>query len=964
MNLLQKFFILFSFYAINTHSVVAQEWEQIIGQPNNHEKAFSGKGLQDGGAIVLSDKEDSFADLVLHRFSNSGQILWGRAYDFSLGRNAPFFEVFESTYGGFWLHGSPLVQNKGFIQVIIRLDDLGNVLWEKNINTSSTYANHNYGLICSHDFQETSDGDLITLNSTILDTIFYSLIYKLNAQGEIIWERLFDLGFEYSKPESLIETSDGNFLIGGLSGTSRTTAFPYLLKINPVGDVIWEKRYTNQVDTSIDKILSVVEIQNEGYIIGGNIKSGPLETNFQLIKTDLDGTVSWVQSFEDAPQIDNQIMLKAANKDIVFLGFNAVLNQHLLFRIAPNGDIKSTKTIMLDESYTFEEISNTSDDEFLLVGSKKEETTNSEASSDLFVLKTEGFAPDIYSNTIKGVIVLDENLNCIPENDEQKLNFWIVKAEGDQTQYGVTDVNGHYSISLDTGAYEMSLIPPVPFWETCFQDSLIQLSSFGETATLDFPVQDSLSCPFLTVDLYSPLLRRCFENTYYVQYCNLGSVNVENAEIEIVFDEHLLITSSTLPIINIVDNIYTFSTGAIAIGECQQFTINFTLDCASTQGQTHCSSAIIRPNDACILSEVDWDGASLRVTGICEPDSVRFTVINEGTGNMQEPSPYLVVEDNVMLIQGSLQLDAGQSIDFTFPANGSTYYFTVLQSHGHPGLDLPSALVEGCGEMIFSTGYAGQFPENDSDPFISSDCQRNIGSFDPNDKIGYPIGWGNDHLIEVNQEIEYRIRFQNTGTDTAFNIVVLDTLSEHLDVSTLRSIVTSHPYKMEIIDGTILKYSFENVMLPDSNVNEPASHGFLKFKINQQKDNQIGTTIFNSAAIYFDFNKPVITNETFHTIGKRLLAFKELNSETELNFIETIVYPNPFLESAQFKMKENIKGPIELIIYDVSGKQVRSNIYNSSAFTFLPKGLPSGLYFYQIRSKRLVLNTGKMIIQE
>ena len=56
-------------------------------------------------------------------------------------------------------------------------------------------------------------------------------------------------------------------------------------------------------------------------------------------------------------------------------------------------------------------------------------------------------------------------------------------------------------------------------------------------------------------------------------------------------------------------------------------------------------------------------------------------------------------------------------------------------------------------------------------------------------------------------------------------------------------------------------------MLPDSNVNEPASHGFIKFRIQQKASNPTGARIENTAAIYFDYNAPVLTNTTWHTIG-------------------------------------------------------------------------------------------------
>jgi len=57
-----------------------------------------------------------------------------------------------------------------------------------------------------------------------------------------------------------------------------------------------------------------------------------------------------------------------------------------------------------------------------------------------------------------------------------------------------------------------------------------------------------------------------------------------------------------------------------------------------------------------------------------------------------------------------------------------------------------------------------------------------------------------------------------------------------------------------------LVFHFENILLPDSTVNEPASHGFVQFRINQLTDNPIGTVIENTADIYFDLNKAIVTN--------------------------------------------------------------------------------------------------------
>ena len=352
----------------------------------------------------------------------------------------------------------------------------------------------------------------------------------------------------------------------------------------------------------------------------------------------------------------------------------------------------------------------------------------------------------------------------------------------------------------------------------------------------------------------------------------------------------------------IADNEYTFPLGDLDIGECGHFTIQVYVDCDNTVlGQSHCTEAHIFPDTTCIDPSLDWDGSSLVVEAMCVGDSIEINVQNVGDGNMTTPSPYLVVEDNVMLFQGNVQLESGEDTLLVFAATGATLYFEVAQSDGHPGNDIPNAIVEGCGGFPFSIGIVTQYAENDADPYISIDCQQNIGAFDPNDKIGYPVGRGTANLIDENQEIEYRIRFQNTGTDTAFNVYILDTLSSFLDITSIRIGASSHDYEFDILDTNVLRFYFRDIMLPDSNVNEPASNGFVKFRVAQMPDNPIGTEILNSAGIYFDFNEPVITNQTVHRIGQPSIGTCGARFAIKVRITGLKVYPNPFSESATFE---------------------------------------------------------------
>ncbi|MEO5586053.1 MAG: T9SS type A sorting domain-containing protein, partial [Flavobacteriales bacterium] len=101
--------------------------------------------------------------------------------------------------------------------------------------------------------------------------------------------------------------------------------------------------------------------------------------------------------------------------------------------------------------------------------------------------------------------------------------------------------------------------------------------------------------------------------------------------------------------------------------------------------------------------------------------------------------------------------------------------------------------------------------------------------------------------------------------DTAFNVVVTDTIPADLDLATFTDGASSHPYSLSIRDGNVLRWAFYNIQLPDSNVNGPASQGFVSFRIRPRQPLTAGTVIANTANIYFDFNDPVITEPSVLT---------------------------------------------------------------------------------------------------
>jgi uncharacterized repeat protein (TIGR01451 family) len=212
--------------------------------------------------------------------------------------------------------------------------------------------------------------------------------------------------------------------------------------------------------------------------------------------------------------------------------------------------------------------------------------------------------------------------------------------------------------------------------------------------------------------------------------------------------------------------------------------------------------------------------------------------------------------------------------------------------------------------------------EGDEEMFSSSEISNLevVCAYDPNDKTAEPIGEGEFHYIPTSTEyIEYLIRFQNTGTDTAINVKIRDPLDADLNWNSLELISYSHDVQVEMNLFGEVWFNFEDIMLPDSNVNELGSQGFVKFRIHLNPGMPEGTYIFNLAHIFFDLNPFITTNTAFHILDNGNLTIHEAVKSQEL-----LVYPNPFTETTTVYFGEDLTNH-SIQIVDITGKVVYSN---------------------------------------
>ncbi|MCF8258799.1 MAG: SBBP repeat-containing protein, partial [Flavobacteriales bacterium] len=516
--------------------------------------------------------------------------------------------------------------------------------------------------------------------------------------------------------------------------------------------------------------------------------------------------------------------------------------------------------------------SNTNDS--LLIGGHQ---TNYGGWFDAFLVKFK--QPEL----VNGSIWLDLNANCIKEEIETGVvnEIPLLIQPGDivsQSQDGIWSLDslptGTYTISVDTTNPNWILTcPPTQTFTVTDSQSMTEGPSFGFISTNP--------CPSPVISIVMLTMRRGFSNQMiHVSACNepTGTDLLADAYCIVQLDENISVQSASMPYTPLDNNLFQFDLGDINPGQCVEFTLRATVELTAEMNQTLCLSAELYPQPECVFDTVPdpypptvtpcdatWDGSSLTVEAHCDGDSVYFTVTNLGA-DMACYAPVRVYVNGNQVILDSLMLAGGDSAVFTYLGNGQTWRLEADQHPYHPGNSNPSAHMEICGSSGFLPFVVTMFPQDDADPVIDIFCDQVSAPYDPNDKTGSPRGLGETHAIQRGQQIEYLVRFQNIGTDTAVNVVILDTLTTDLNIFTVQSGVSSHPYEFRMYGPRVLEWRFNNILLPDSTTDELGSNGFVAFKVQQVPDLPYGTVIENTANIYFDFEEPVITNTYYHTV--------------------------------------------------------------------------------------------------
>lgn len=327
------------------------------------------------------------------------------------------------------------------------------------------------------------------------------------------------------------------------------------------------------------------------------------------------------------------------------------------------------------------------------------------------------------------------------------------------------------------------------------------------------------------------------------------------------------------------DKVFTDEDGRFAIpathGQAYELTTD-PLECytLTTATETYTGNfSSVSPPEIVFGFQPDESSASLRL--LVNAGRVRcnsevpywLTVLNDGclplagTATLTLPEHLTFVESDPMPSSQS-----GRTLTYDFPtlASGQTFYSLLKVMTADESFAGTEITVEAGATAVTEGSLTATAADTHSEELRCA--------VDPNDMLVSPSRKepSNSNYTQLDETITYTVRFQNTGNDTAYAVVVEDYLSVLHDLSTFEAVAASHPFTVKMLEAGRVVFRFDDIYLPDSTTNSMASQGFVVFDVKARQDLEDFTVVRNNAAIYFDGNAPVITNTVHSTLVAEL----------------------------------------------------------------------------------------------
>jgi len=806
---------------------------------------------------------------------------------------------------------------------VVKLDSIGNIQWQNTIG-----GNSGDGL---YSVQQTTDGGYIlggvsTSNISGDKTensqgyIDYWVV-KLDASGNIQWQNTIG-GNSDDYLTSIQQTTDGGYILGGWSNSnisgdktenSQGDYDYWVLKLDPTGNIQWQNTIGGSIN---DQLYSIQQTIDGGYILGGwsnsNISGDKTEnsqgTDYWVVKLDASGNIQWQNtiggSFLDylncMQQTSDGGFILAGSSQSGISGDKTEDSQggsdYWVVKLDAFGNIQWQNSIGGNSDDYLTSIQQTIDGGYILGGYSNsgisgDKTENYQGLYDYWVVKLDATGNIQWQNTIGG-------------------NSWDELISIQQTNDGGYILGGHSSSGISGDKTENSQ-GDYDYWVVKLTNKISLINGKIYIDANSNTIQDSNE-----INLPNRMITE--QNTGRIAFSEQNG----NYNVSVLDTGNFTVSAATLNYYNSVPLVHTAYFNSIQqVDSLNDFAFQ--------------PNGII--NDVCVkLTPV-----SLFRSGFDATYNISF--VNNGTTTLT-PTVIFFPDTSVSFVTSSATPASVTTDSIVWNIGALTPFQSgniVVTVNVHTGLPIGSLI----NSRVRIEPVAG-----DANPGCnySEWGVFTTGSFDPNDIL---VNRDTLFTTEIPNPpyLDYIIRFQNTGNDTAFNVKVLNPLDTNkLQLNTLEYVASSHPVNMNFIyHERNMEFKFDNILLPDSNVNESLSHGFIHYRIKPKTSLVLNDNIQNNAAIYFDFNDPVITNTaTTHVVLPTGIASYQSPENIQL-------FPNP----AQSEINlQHITAVEKIQVIDVLGKIVfEKNTNNQQYLKINISQVQNGVYFVKAYSAQGVV---------
>ena len=370
-------------YAIvcSSYSNAQSTWSHIYGQPGAYYQVYSAEQTSDGGFIAAGEIYNFSTEkggMWIVKSDSSGNIIWQKTYHLSGYESVQ--SIHQTSDGGYIAAGYVTALASMDI-LILKLDSSGNIIWQKIYGGSFEDS--------ANSVQQTSDGGYIVAGSISSFGINNQDIWilKLDASGDVTWQKIFEISTEFNNGYSVQQTSDGGYVVAGTAYFFGTGTFAGLIiKLDSSGSLIWQKRYGYFYNSS-EYAQSIQQTSDGGYIVAGNAEYDYGGTFLWIMKLDASGNESWQKIYNGS---DNDWLVSIQQTSdggyiVAEYAYNSSAGDldYGILKLDASGDIVWQKTYGGSSNEDPHSIQQTSDGGYIMAGY----TSSFGVGTDFWILK-------------------------------------------------------------------------------------------------------------------------------------------------------------------------------------------------------------------------------------------------------------------------------------------------------------------------------------------------------------------------------------------------------------------------------------------------------------------------------------------------------------------------------------------------------------------------------------------------